>query len=144
MYPSPAKAKALGIKRVNVLEEAKEFFYKNFSQPELREKFDAIYNYYKSIEGQNFNEGKNYLIDHNVDPDSMDPYLQLEPELRPHKLSEIPAPNTCMFYYKKDGTPSTCFVNFSTGGIHGAEFNLALYEGDLENMQRHMLSGKIK
>lgn len=132
MYPSEAKAKALGIPRLNILDESKKFFYENFQQPELRAEFDKIYNYYKSIEGRNFNASKNYLIDHGIDLESCpDPEVLLPENLRVKRLSDIPAPNTCMFYYKKDGTPSTCFVNFSTGGIHGAEYNKALYEADL-------------
>lgn len=133
MYPSQAKADALGIPRLNILEESKKFFYNNFKQPELRARFDEIYNYYKSIEGKNFNASKNYLIDHGIDLESCpDPEILLPDELRIHKLSEIPTPNTCMFYYRKDGSPSTCFVNFSTGGIHGAEYNVKLYEADVE------------
>lgn len=135
LYPSEAKAKELGIPRLNILEETKKFFYANFSQPELRARFDEIYNYYKSIEGKNFNSSKNYLIDHNVDVDSYDPESLLPEELRPHSLADIPAPNTCMFYYKKDGTPSSCFVNFSTGGIHGAEYNERLYLADVEDYE---------
>lgn len=136
MYPSEAKSKALGIPRVNVLDEARKFFHNNFQQPELRKRFDEIYNYYKAIEGKNFNESKNYLIDHNIDVDSSpNPIDLLPPELKPAKFADIPAPNTCMFYYNADGTPSTCFVNFSTGGIHGAEYNQALYNYDMQKWQ---------
>ena len=127
MYPSEEKAKAMNIPRVNVLEEAKKFFYGHFSQIELRQKFDAIYDYYKSIEGKNFNKGENYLIDHDVDPDMADAESYLPDNLKPYDLDKLPAPNTCLFYYNKDGSPSSCFVKFSTGGIHGAEYNEALY-----------------
>lgn len=145
-YPSEAKAKALGIKRVNVLDEAKDFFYRNFPQPELRAKFDEIYNYYKSIEGKNFNPSKNYLEDHDIDTsiDFEQATLQLPLEYQPQKLNQIPNPNTCMFYYKKDGTPSTCFVNFSTGGIHGAEYNKALYDADVEVYNQKMAAWQEK
>lgn len=133
MYPSEQKAKDLGIPRVNVLEESKNFFYKNFHQPELRARFDEIYNYYKSIEGKNFNSSKNYLIDHGIDVyDSSD---ELPERLKPYNLSAIPTPNTCMFYYNKDGSPSSCFVNFSTGGIHGAEYNVKLFAYDMKIYQ---------
>ena len=125
MYPSEAKAAAFGIPRINVLEEAKEFFYKNFSQQEIRARFDEIYNYYKSIEGKNFNTSKNYMNDYGSEEEG------LPEDLVPYSLSDIPVPNTCMPYYDKDGTPSRCFVNFSTGGIHGAEYNKELYEADL-------------
>ena len=130
MYPSARKAAELGIPRVNVLDEAKAFFYRHFDQPELRERFDAIYDYYKAIEGKNFNTSDNYLADHGIDPKDNDPVGQLPEELRPMSISGIPAPNTCLPYFKKDGTPSSCFVNFSVGGIHGAEYNLELYVAD--------------
>lgn len=144
MYPSEAKAKQYGIPRVNVLEETKKFFYANFQQPELRARFDEIYEYYKSIEGKNFNESDNYLEDHDVDPDLANGVDYLPARLKPWKLSEIPAPNTCMFYYQKDGTPSRCFVNFSTGGIHGAEFNQDLYEYDLEQYESALAEWQAK
>ena len=136
MYPSEAKSKELGIPRVNVLEESKKFFYSKFPQQELRDKFDEIYNYYKSIEGKNFNDSENYLEDHGIDPDSFNAKSLLPDELQPHNLSEIPMPNTFMFYYNADGTPSSCFVNFSSGGIHGAEFNEKLYKYDLEQFEK--------
>lgn len=136
MYPSEAKSKALGIPRVNVLEEARKFFYNNFAQPELRAKFDAIYNYYKWIEGKNFNSSKNYLVDHGVDPDSStDPESFLDDALKVHQIGDIEPPNTCLYYFHKDGSPSTCFANFSVGGIHGAEYNMELYKADLEAYQ---------
>lgn len=139
MYPSEAKAKEYNIPRVNVLEESKKFFYSHFTQPEIRAKFDEIYNYYKQIEGKNFNESKNYLLDHDIDPEcSPDPEMELPDELKIWKLQQIPSPNTCMPYYNADGTPSTCFVNFSTGGIHGAEYNKKLYDADLKKYQEQL------
>lgn len=135
MYPSEAKAKALGIPRVNVLEESRKFFYDNFKQPDLRKRFDDIYNYYKSIEGKNFNASKNYLKDHNVDPDSYNPEDLLPPELKPMDIVKIPVPNTCLFYYDRYGHASSCFVNFSIGGIHGAEYNKRLYQSDMVKYQ---------
>ena len=144
MYPSEAKSKELGIPRVNVLEETKKFFYKNFSQPEIRARFDEIYNWYKSIEGKNFNSSNNYLMDHDIDPDLLNPQDALPPELKVYKLSEIPSPNTCMCYYTKDGEESSCFVNFSTGGVHGAEYNKALYEADLEKYEASLIEWQEK
>lgn len=132
MYPSKAKADAMGIKQINVLEEAKKFFYSKFDQPEVRAQFDAIYNYYKSIEGRNFNTSKNYLEDHNIDPDAYNPEDLLPEGLRPIKFNDLEVPQTCLCYFNKDGSPSSCFVNFSVGGIHGAEYNKRLWEYDLE------------
>lgn len=125
MYPSEKKAKEMGIKRLNILDESKKFFYSHFTQPEVRAEFDRIYNYYKSIEGKNFNESKNYQNDYG------DKYPV-------HKLDEIPKANTCMCYYNKDGTPSSCFVTFSTGGIHGAEYNQELFNADKKAFKKEL------
>lgn len=124
MYPSERKAKELGVPQVNVLEESKKFFYSKFKQPELRAKFDTIYNYYKNIEGRNFNESQSYADDFTTNPDDVDYHA-------PENLADEPKINMNMFYYNADGTPSSCFVNFSTGGIHGAEYNKRLYEKDM-------------
>jgi len=128
MYPSEEKAIALNIPRVNVLEESKKFFYKNFDQPEVLQKFDTIYNYYKSLEGKNFNESENYATD----------YRGTDDYSKPYNLANIPKVDMCMFYYLKNGNTSTCFVTFSTGGIHGAECNKTLYEHDLEKFNHEL------
>lgn len=128
MYPSEIKAKELGIERKNILDESKKFFYKNFNQPELRAKFDTIYNFYKSIEGKNFNESNNYYEDYFGTPEYQEP----------NDLSKLPKQDMCMFYYKQDGSPSTCFVTFSTGGIHGAEYNNDLYKHHMKLFEKEL------
>lgn len=136
MYPSEAKAKEFNIPRVNVLEEARKFFYGLFPQPKIRAQFDVIYNYYKFIEGKNFNESNNYLTDHGIDINSSpNPKEMLPAHLKVYDLAMIPAPNTCLPYFNADGSTSTCFVNFSTGGIHGGEYNKRLYEADIEKYE---------
>lgn len=125
MYPSEKKSKETGIPRVNVLEESKKFFYANFQQPELRAQFDVIYNYYKSIEGKNFNDSENYKMDY-----------ENKGYQTPQSLSNIPKTNLCMPYFLRDGSPSSCFVTFSSGGIHGAEYNKLLFESDVEAYKR--------
>lgn len=125
LYPAKEKAEELGIPQVNVLEETKKFFFNHFHQPELRAKFMEIYNYYKSIEGKNFNASKNYDEDYGLFGDH-----------EPYKLADIPKINGCMPYYNKDGSPSSCFIVFSTGGIHGAEYNKVLYDHDVAEYQK--------
>lgn len=125
MYPSKRKAEELGIPQVNVLEEARKFFYKNFPQPELRAEFDRIYRYYKAIEGKNFNMSENYQADYGNSPDYHPP----------ENITRYSKGDTCMFYYNGDGSPSSCFVTFSIGGIHGAEYNKALYEHDVREFE---------
>lgn len=125
-YPSAKVAKELGIKQTNVLEDAKEFFYKNFHQADVRAQFDKIYNYYKLIEGKNFNDSETYEKD----------YGGTNLYQEPQTLAKIPKDDNCMPYFNKDGSPTECFVTFSTGGIHGAEYNKARYEFDLEQYNK--------
>lgn len=124
MYPSERIARERGIPRRNILEETRTFFHQNFPQPELRREFDRIYNYYKSIEGRNFNESRNYQEDFAYDKPLGSQFVKAE------SISSVAETNTCLFYYNEDGTPSSCFVTFSTGGIHGAEYNKKLWEHD--------------
>lgn len=125
MYPSELKAKELGIQQVNVLEETRKFFYANFPQPELRAEFDRIYYYYKAIEGKNFNDSQNYQDDYTNLDGPIPKYPELVSNIRDYSKS-----NTCLYYYNADGTPTSCFVTFSIGGIHGAEYNKELFEAD--------------
>lgn len=131
MYPSEEKSKELGIPRVNVLEESKKFFYANFEQPEIREEFDRIYNYYKQIEGRNFNESQSYALDFTTNPDDTEYHA-------PENIALEPKVNMNIFYYNQDGSPSNCYVNFSTGGIHGAEYNKQLYNADTIKWEQQM------
>lgn len=125
-YPAEEQAKELGIPRVNVLEESKKFFYDLFPQQELRDQFDRVYRFYKTIEGKNFNNSEGYrqdwLAKHSEDG---------EPDI--NALCDIPkSENTCLPYFDRNGNPTSCFVQFSTGGIHGAEYNLPLFQKHTE------------
>jgi hypothetical protein len=118
LYPSEKVAQERGIQRVNVLDECREFFYAGVTDPDARAQFDQVYTYYKSIEGQNFNASEEYG---NTYPNGG--YAQV--------LSEIKkAPNN-LPYFQADGSPSTCFATFSTGGIHGAEADWGAYGEEL-------------
>lgn len=132
MYPSERKAKEENIPRVNVLEETKKFFYQNFKKfPHLIEKFDKVYNYYKSIEGKNFNDSKAYIDHYGING-------ELPEALEIHDIYAIPRSANNLFYYYKDGTPSSGFVTFSFGGIHGQEANVAQFEEDYKNWEKQM------
>ncbi len=129
LYPNNEIAKQAGIEQINVLENAKKFFYELFpDRPEYqdaRNDFNRIYHYYKSIEGKNFNASDSYYEDYKNPRTG-----QLKfPASNLKKLTN--GVDTNMFYYKANGTISTCFVNFSIGGIHGQEVNLKLYQKDL-------------
>lgn len=125
-YPSKQKAAELNIPRKNILEECNKFFLNLFPQPEVRAEWNRIYTFYKSIEGRNFNNSKNYLYDY---PITSSEYI------KPENLSNIAKTDTCIYYYDKDGKPTSCFALFSTGGIHGAEYNKEKYEYDMSIWQ---------
>ena len=60
LYPDPDVAEEMGVIPTNVLEDARDFFYEHVpdttqSAREARAAFDNVYNYYRSIEGKNFN-----------------------------------------------------------------------------------------
>lgn len=127
MYPSENKAKEYGIPRVNVLDECRKFFYELYpNRPDLLAEFDRIYFYYKNnIEGRNFNDSDEYVEYWSKQhPD--------KPVLSAYSMSEIEKCNLTLPYFNADGSPSSCYTVFGTGGIHGAEYNKALYEADLE------------
>ena len=119
-YPHPDQAKAMGIKPVNVLDEAKKFFDAKYAAyPDLLAKFQEIYEYYKKIEGKNFNESEHYRE-------------ALGSKAQPsNNLNAVDKANTCIEYFDREGNPTSCFVLFSTGGIHGAEYNKQLFEADM-------------
>jgi len=136
MYPSERKVNELRASghpdahQVNVLEESKKFFYRHFDDPKLRAEFDKVYDFYKDIEGRNFNTSSNYVEDYGFNG-------MLPEELEPANLSAMNK-KFPMFYYDADGKPTTCFVTFSTGGIHGAEYNRALYDDDMAKWMQDM------
>ena len=132
-YPAPGKVKELGMtEQMDVLEMAKDFFYRNFPQPELRAQFDELYNYYNSIQGKNFNDTDNYIADYR---DSKNP----EDRKNYHPCSGTPERRSIILpYFRKDGSETSCFVNFSIGGIHGAEANMELYQTDYAAWQKEM------
>ncbi len=126
MYPNEAKAKELGIPRRNILDETRKMFYNLYpDRPDLQTEFDRIFNYYRNnIEGRNFNDSDEYAeYWKNQHPE--------KPVLPAYSMSEIPKCNLTLPYYDKDGNPSSCYVTFGVGGIHGAEYNKALYESDI-------------
>lgn len=123
LYPAEEKARELGIPRLDILEETRKFIYSNFQQQHIRDEFDRIYNFYaQHVRGHNFNDSKNYASDYAG---------QSTPA--PEESKSLPNVNMCMPYYNRDGTPSTCIVQFSIGGIHGAESNQELFRSDYDD-----------
>lgn len=121
MYPAPDRVVEINknrapednIEAFDVLEKAKEFFYNlyddstNDKHLKARAEFDKIYDFYDSIRGKNFNE--------NNDNGQV------------ANLRSLANRDTNIFYYDKDANPTSGFITFSTGGIHGAEYDLKAY-----------------
>lgn len=117
-YPHPEVAKELGIEVFNVLDEAEKFFTATVTDPAAQQQFQYVIDYYRSIEGQNFN-----------------PTLPgASPENTPLLPDIAKLPNNLPYFYP-DGTTSTGFVTFSTGGIHGAEYNTDRRDNDARAAQ---------
>lgn len=124
LYPSEKVAAERGVPRVDVLEQAKEFFYENIQDEQARRRFDEIYRYYDSIRGKNFNDSPEYV---ELYPD---PQIPGAPKHQVHYLKEVPRTANNLPYFNADGTPTTCFATFSTGGIHGAEADVEAHRND--------------
>lgn len=118
LYPAASVAEKTGEKQRDILEESRDFFYKLFEDENLRQKFDRVYDYYKQFAGKNFNPSKEYREDYG------------DQALPVSDLSEVENEDTNLFYYQKDGQPSTCYITFSVGGLHGSEYNRDLYIQD--------------
>ena len=97
----------------NILDYLRDFFYDLYPQQELRDNFDKIYNFYKNLEGRNFNSSKKYQLDY--------------PGIDAENVYAYPFTDSYICYYDKDGNPTRHYANFSIGGIHGAEWNLDLF-----------------
>jgi hypothetical protein len=117
MYPSEKVAQERGVPRVNVLDECRKFFYESITDEDARRRFDEVFVYYKSIEGKNFNDSEEYG---NRWPNGG----------RAHVLKDVPKTANNLPYFTADGSPSTCFATFSTGGIHGAEADWGKFAED--------------
>lgn len=141
-YPSD-KQKALlekkgqTVEQIDVLDYALQWFTNHFSNhKDAMTAFMNIYKYYDSIRGLNFNNSEYYLEDYGIIGDDGEPVY---PEgLEPHVLTKIPRTANNICYYNADGTPSSCFVTFSTGGIHGAEYNKRLYDADMRKYTKKL------
>ena len=138
MYPAQEvvdelAAKGIHIERRDVLDECLEFFERNVTDEDARAEFRRIYDYYDSIRGRNFNDSAEYR-EHYSQPENRAALtaggtytdrslasvsvIGLPAHLEPQDLNKV---STNIPYFNLDGTPSTCFATFSTGGIHGAE-----------------------
>jgi hypothetical protein len=139
IYPEEHEAKRLGIKSVDVLEETKQWIDTNLSGDKFakaRKEFQDIYDYYASLRGKNFNNSSSYNEEYDI---AQHPELEFN-DIR--NKNEFSIRNNCMTYYNENGEKSSCYVNFSIGGIHGAEYNQKLYKQDLELYETDPMKNK--
>ncbi len=116
LYPSKDKANQLGVPQVNVLDEIYRFI-KEEMRPLVKDeqgrdillKLKEMVDMFCSIEGRNFNDT---LV---LNAEKLDQYA---------KKVNVP-------YMNKEGRYSDCYVTFSMGGLHGAQYNKAKFEQEL-------------
>ncbi len=125
MYPHPDVAAELGVTPVNVLDQCRDFFHEHITDEYAREQFQHVYDYYKSIEGKNFNDSEEYAGTFGPTP-----VFSLGKGANP-----VPKLPNNIPYFDAQGRPTTCFATFSTGGIHGAEADHGLFEVELQEWE---------
>lgn len=135
MYPAPHVAKKYGIEPFNILEYTKDWYIKNVynhvktHNPKqanyLLGKFLSIYQFYKSVEGKNWNDSSKHKARYGI---------EAQPKEERRKLMEIFG--TYLPLVDKYGNDSYTYVNFSLGGIHGAEVNKKRLEHDRNTIRR--------
>lgn len=161
MYPSQEVADELGIERRDVLDECRAFLHANLTQDNeatrrAKDEFEEVYKYYDQIRDKNFNDSPEYYELYSVEvvrPDTpggstvemgegtgrstsaQAPTKELPQELEPITFGHITNRKLNIPYYHSDGSPSTCFVTFSTGGIHGAEADWDAWHAEVEQWQ---------
>lgn len=106
----------------NILKETREWAAEKFKHcPQVMlEHLGPIFDWYGAIEGHNFDDSEHYTQKYFMDA------------LPAIKISDIPMPRTTVPYFNADGSPSSTYVNFGIGGIHGAEYDQAEYRKDVE------------
>ena len=105
---------------IDILEYAKEWYIKNVYQVVLKNnpkaakahlaKFMSIYNFYDAFRGKNWNTSTNHFLQYGI---------------APHEKAErrelLDTFGTYLPLIDANGVDSYTHVNFSSGGIHGAE-----------------------
>lgn len=116
LYPSKDKADKLGVPQVNVLDEIYKFIkeemrplVKDWQGRNILQKLKEMVDMFRSIEGRNFNDTLA------SDAERLDQYS---------KKINVP-------YMNQEGRYSDCYVTFSMGGLHGAQYNKEKFEREI-------------
>lgn len=114
MYPSERVAAQTGIKRSNILSDCKKFIEDTVGLDSgLWKEFKPVYDFYKRIEGKNFNGCAEYA----------NKWAKDGRDVEVNDLNNIAKTEAIVHYWFDKDTPSDCYINFSVGGIHGAQLN---------------------
>lgn len=121
-YPAKHMAERLHVKQIDVLEDTKRWYMesvfkkvaKNNPQAALNHlvKFMSIYQYYDDVRGKNWNESALHAMTYGNKA-----YNKADRRALQDKYG------TFLSLIDKYGRPTGTYVNFSIGGIHGAEIN---------------------
>lgn len=128
MYPHEDKATPDNPCR-DILKDTKDFFERELNalnapenlKQEARNWLKPVWDAYSKIRDTNFNSSSNQP---GGDTASV--------------LRDIEGLPVCVPYFGPDCRPTSCFATFSTGGIHGAEYNKALYDDDMHTWSEQM------
>lgn len=127
-YPSDRIAKDENIKQINALDDTFKWAKENIKNGEVA--FGDIYDYYKQLENKNVNASLKNL--------KLTDTSQFTKDFVKQKHADGTNKSLYYFYRDKDGKPTSSIVNFSIGGLHGAEIKLKLYEKDYEAYEHRL------
>lgn len=135
MYPAPHIAEKLNVPITDVLEDTRQWYMDNvYAQvaqhnPDAANlhlaKFHAIYEFYDSFRGENWNSSTNHIFAHGIPPKD-----------KADRMSAMRTFGTILPFIDKYGNETPSYAQFSIGGIHGAEINLKQLEQDKELIGR--------
>jgi hypothetical protein len=79
-----------------------------------RRQVKEVFDFYRNIRGRNFNDGRAWSDVYRADPAA--------PQ-RVSDLASLPKARMTVPYFRADGEATDCFINFSIGGSHGAQYD---------------------
>lgn len=134
MYPAKHIAKKLGVKQTDVLEDTKnwymEYVFKRVAKHNKAAamahlvKFLSVYEYYSSFRNKNWNDSALQAMTYGIEAHS-----------KSERRDVLDKYGTYLPLIDEYGNDSHTYMNFSVGGVHGAEINYAQLKRDREKIQ---------
>lgn len=133
-YPAKHIAEDLDVPITDVLEDTKDWYMENvFAQvaqhnPEAAylhlAKFMSVYKFYDAYRGKNWNASTSHAFTHGI-----------EPQDRVERARPVRTFGTVLPFIDKYGNEAPSYVQFSIGGVHGAEIFEAQVERDRKKIK---------